>query len=324
MTSGVVVGVAPRLPWPLYGRPWWTEPVRAERLAALRIGVALVLLLDIGLNYLPHVADFYAAGGLGATEVFAANRAWPNLNWSLVVGDDPVILQGYMLAWAVSGTALLLGLLSRLNAVVAWALAVSFLNRNPYIHNAGDSVRIIMLFYLMLTPCGAAWSLDAWLRRLTLRRVTNSQAGPVFVAPWALRLLFVQLALIYFFNGIFKLAGQDWQSGAVLWYVLADVSQTRTAFGPWGLPEGLLQATAWAVLAWEIGFPLLVAMPATRTATLAFGVLVHVGIGLSIELAMFPLCMICMYLPLVPWERWTGHGDARHREFRLTRSGQLV
>ena len=46
-----------------------------------------------------------------------------------------------------------------------------------------------------------------------------------------------------------------------------------------------------------------VLMPMTRTVALVFGVLLHIGIGLSIELAMFPLCMLCMYLPLAPWER---------------------
>ena len=34
------VGVDPWLPWPLSAWRWWTEPVAAERLAALRIGLA--------------------------------------------------------------------------------------------------------------------------------------------------------------------------------------------------------------------------------------------------------------------------------------------
>jgi hypothetical protein len=305
MSERTVVGVQPWLPWPLHGRRWWTEPVRAERLAALRIGIALVLLLDIGLNYLPHVADFYGANGLGATDTFTGWRSLPNYNWSLVLGDDPVTLRWYVGAWAVSAACLLFGFASRLNAAVAWALALSFLNRNPYIHNAGDTVRVIILFYLMLTPCGAVWSIDALLRQLR-----RPQPGPVFVAPWALRLLFVQLVVIYFFNGIFKLAGADWKAGTVLHYVLADVSQTRLPFGEWPLPEVVLRIMTWAVLLWEIGFPLLVFMPATRTAALVFGVLVHLGIGFGIELAMFAPIMLCLYLPLVPWERfadrWSG------------------
>lgn len=301
MDEPTLVGVQPWLPAPLAARPWWTEPVRAERLSALRIGIALVLLLDIALNYLPHVADLYGADGLGAWEVFAARNAWPR--WSLLRTDDPAELRWYVIAWAAAGLGLLLGFFSRLSALLAWALAVSFLNRNPYIHNAGDTVRVIILFYLMLTPCGAVWSLDAWLRR--------QRQEAVFIAPWALRLLFVQLVLIYFFNGVFKLAGRGWQEGDVLHYVLVDVSLARLPFAQWPLPEALLSVTTWLVLLWEIGFPLLVMMPATRKVALVFGVLLHIGIGLSVEIAMFSPCMICMYLPLLPWERLTA--DPRSR-----------
>ncbi len=60
-TTSRVVGVVPWLPWPLSAWRWWTEPVRAERLAALRIGLALCLLLDIVLTYLPGVGTFFGA-----------------------------------------------------------------------------------------------------------------------------------------------------------------------------------------------------------------------------------------------------------------------
>ena len=53
----------------------------------------------------------------------------------------------------------------------------------------------------MLCPCGAAWSLDSWLRRARGR-------GPgerLYVHPWPLCLLFVQMAMIYFYNGVHKL-----------------------------------------------------------------------------------------------------------------------
>src|SRR4051794_8102250 len=118
MSEGTVVGVQPWLPWPLHGRRWWAEPVRAERLAALRIGIAAVLLLDIFLNCLPHAADFYGANGLGATATFAAWRTFPEWNWSIILSDDPVTLQWFVVAWAVSAAGLLLGFASRLNAVV--------------------------------------------------------------------------------------------------------------------------------------------------------------------------------------------------------------
>jgi hypothetical protein len=65
-----------------------------------------------------------------------------------------------------------------------------------------------------------------------------------------------------------------------------------------------MRLLTWLVLAWELGFPLLVLMPRTRTAALLLGVAFHVGTGLALQLGPFPLYMLCLYLPLAPWERW--------------------
>jgi hypothetical protein len=297
MSERTVVGVQPWLPWPLTHSPWWNTPVRAERLAALRIGLAAVLLLDILCIYLPNVSWFFGAGSLGAPEVFANVRGLRVGSWSLLAGvESPGVLWAVTLLWGLSALLLLVGLAARWSAAVAWALSISFLNLNPFLHNAGDTVRIIVLFYLMLSPCGAVWSVDAWLQR-------RVGAGPVYVAPWPLRLLFVQLVAIYFFNGVFKLAGKGWHEGNVLHYVLADPAQTRWSYAELPLPWWGAQALTWTVLAWEILFPLLVLMPMTRTLALVMGVLFHLGIGVSIELGFFPFYMLSLYLPLLPWER---------------------
>jgi hypothetical protein len=262
---------------------------------ALRIGLAAVLLLDVLFIYLPQAADFFGAGSLVASEVFAELRGHRIGSWSLLAGvESPAVIHAALVCWAVSAGLLLVGLASRLCAAVAWALSVSFLNLNPFIHHAGDTVRTIVLFYLMLSPCGATWSVDAWLR---------GRRGPVHIPPWPLRLLFVQMVAIYFFNGIFKLAGAGWRAGDVLHYVLADPSQTRWSYAELPVPYWASQALTWTVLAWEILFPLLVLLPWARTPALLMGVAFHLGIGLFIELGVFPLYMICLYLPLVPWER---------------------
>jgi hypothetical protein len=211
--------------------------------------------------------------------------------------EDPGVLRAVTLVWALSAALLLVGLASRWCAAVAWALSISFLNLNPFIHNAGDVVRTIVLFYLMLSPCGAVWSVDAWLRR------RGEAAGPLSVAPWPLRLLFVQMVVIYFYNGVFKLAGEGWRAGNVMHYVLADPAQTHWSYAQLPLPVWAAQALTWTVLVWEILFPVLVFMPMTRTPALVLGALFHVGIGLFIELGFFCLYMLSLYLPLLPWER---------------------
>ena len=81
-----VVGLEPWLPWPLKAWGWWSQPVRAERLAALRIGMAACLLIDLLTTYRQHLLDYFGTGGLGGSQMFAYFGEAPRLNWSLLRG----------------------------------------------------------------------------------------------------------------------------------------------------------------------------------------------------------------------------------------------
>jgi len=148
------------------------------------------------------------------------------------------------------------------------------------------------------------------------------------IYPWALRLLFVQMMFIYFCNGLYKATGTDWHKGNSLYYVLGDITLTRWSFAQFHLPYWLTRALTYSVLVWEVGFPFLVVVPwvlanlldrmgQRRPAvvvaglrpivvlTLCFGVAFHLGIGLTMELGGFVPYMLCLYLPLLPWDRWS-------------------
>jgi hypothetical protein len=306
VSEGTVVGLRPWLPWPLGRSRWWTAPVRAERLAALRIGLAAVLLFDVLTTYRPHAADFFGRDSLGAPEVVAATPGATPWRWSLLEGvEGPGVVRAAVLAWAVAAAGLLLGLATRPCAAAAWALSVSFGASNPRIDNAGDVVRTILLFYLTLCPCGAAWSLDAVL----LRR--HRGPGPFLVHPWPVRLLFVQLVLIYFVNGAHKAVGRDWAAGDSLYYVLGDLTLARWSYAWLPVPYLLTRLLTWLVLAWEFLFPVLLLWPRLRVPALCFGAAFHLGVWLGLELGGFAPYMLCLYLPLLPWERWADARAAR-------------
>jgi hypothetical protein len=300
MSAQTLAGLNPWLPWPLNRFAWWTKPVRAERLAGLRIGLAAFLLLDIVSTYLPHVHDFFGRNSLGSPEAFGWYGQVPHWHWSILWGvEDSQVLRLAVLFWAGSALLLTIGLWTRISAVVTWVLSTSFASLNCSIDNAGDEIRGIVLFYLMLSPCGAAWSLDSWWQRFRGRR-----EGPVNISPWPLRLLFVQMMWIYFSNGLFKLSGDRWRSGESLYYVLADLTLARWSYAQIPAPYLVTRILSWAVLIWEAGFPLWVALPWTRKAALFFGVAFHLGIALTMELGFFVPYTLALYLPLLPWERW--------------------
>lgn len=367
-----VVGLEPWLPWPLSASKWWTQPVRAERLAALRIAAALCLLIDILASYRPSLDEFFGSGGLGGARLFAYYGEAPKLYWSLLRGPgDPllaalaltawVVLTGWLAvdgrawytrgsgpqgwrcrvlawlgcaawvalgawarasddrsawlwswqespswlaaalwAWIASACLLLAGLWTRWAALLTWVMTMSFANVNPNIDNAGDTIRGIILFYLMLCPGGAVWSIDAFRR---------APSTPVHVPPWPLRLLFVQLVLIYFMNGLYKVTSFDWLRGDSLHYVLGDLSLTRLSRTQVPIPLLLTRLATWMVLAWELAFPVLVFFRQTRKAALLFGVLFHLGIFVTMELGGFVPYVLCLYVPLLPWENFPVRGN---------------
>ena len=356
-SQSAVVGVRPWLPWPLNRWRWWTEPVRAERLAALRIVMSAFMLLDVVLVYLPNGHVFFGRDSLGRPEVFqylykpywewasarddiaylgedlrkespfhrSLEHSW---RWSLLYRvEDPRIIHATLIAWIVATVFLLLGLGTRVAAVIVWLISTSFASINTYIDNGGDQIRYIVTLYFMLTPCGAVWSLDAWLRRRL-----GGLTGPVFIYPWALRLLFVQMVLMYWCNGLYKATGQDWWAGDSLYYVLNDLTLSRWPYAQFPIPYWLTRVLSWTVLIWELGFPIWVIPPWRRIGdflerrglhwgwllsivrnipaiALVFGVFFHIGIGLSMELGFFAPYVLCLYIPLLPAERLS----KRHR-----------
>jgi hypothetical protein len=338
----MVRGLKPWFPWPLSRWRWLTEPVRAERLAALRIGVAFFMLLDVFSSFYLASSDYYGRNSLGEPSVYAT-RFEDGLRWSLLKNVwEPSQVKLLMTLWVLASFFLLIGLFSRTCAAYSFAMSVSIAHSNSNIDNAGDNVRLLILFYLMLCPCGAAWSVASWLRRRFYWTAARSEDGafrglalvrraeplrtPVFVYPWALRLLFVQMMLIYECNGIAKSVGDTWHDGHSLYYVLCDLTLSRYSYAMFPLPLWMTQYMTWMVLWWEILFAPVMLVPwrtladllrrvpwvgrahvllrYNREIFLCFGASFHLGIFLGMEIGGFPWYMLCLYLPLLPWERF--------------------
>ena len=130
----------------------------------------------------------------------------------------------------------------------------------------------------------------------------------------SLRLIFVQMIFIYFMNGLYKLFGVDWLLGNALYYVLGDVALARFGRATLPIPFFLTQLMTWTVLIWEVTFPLLVLVKWTRIPALILGVFFHLGILAALELGPFSLYALCMYLPLLPWERLSRRQFGRSAE----------
>ncbi|MBZ0135087.1 MAG: DCC1-like thiol-disulfide oxidoreductase family protein [Planctomycetes bacterium] len=310
-------------------RKFWTQPVRAELVAAFRISIGLIVLLDTSFTLLPYAGDWFGAEGLYPVDSFRyfVARDW---RWSLIDPGWSVttlqLLLGLLIACAAFTTV---GLLTRVATVGMWVLLVSFHMRNPVILNGGDVLLRSTVFLLMLMPAGASWSLDNVIRRRLLApvqpgaarkllalpfthaaywgEVLRGESSTGWVRPWSLRLAQIQLCVVYFFTGVDKLRGinfvngtyGDWAGGHAVFKALNHGTISRFAvFGD--LPWWLFAPATWITLGWEIAFPLLVLWRRTRWYSLSFGVLLHVGIWATMEVTHFSFTIMAFYWLFVP------------------------
>jgi Vitamin K-dependent gamma-carboxylase len=294
----LLVGIQPRFPGALDRWGWLTRPVAAERVAALRIALALALLFDLVVSILPHFGTFFSPESLGGRDQYPWRFREGHLYWSILrVLPDAWGPQFVMGVWIAAALALLVGFRPFASGLLAWACAVSFWNINPWIANGGDQLRNSLLFVTALSRSGALWGVQS------VRR--GGYAGPVLVPGWPVKVLVVQLCCIYFFSGIHKLLYPQWRDGWVMYFVNHDLAWSLVPNLTSLVPVAFHKLSTWITLVWEIGFPFLIAYHRTRTATLLLGVVFHVITLFTLEVGAFATYSLVFYAVFVPWERLT-------------------
>jgi hypothetical protein len=243
--------------------------------------------------------------------------------------ESPAWLWGIHLAALVVFTLLTLGLYSRVMSVAACVLALSYANRVPAALFGLDQINCMLALYLVVGPCGACWSLDAWRRRRAARALAARSVAPrpgvletippvrsetlaadgyaVRLAPSiaanvAIRLMQVHLCVVYLFAGLGKLQGMTWWRGDAVWWSAASLeyqSLDMTWLADWPVLVSLLtHLTVW----WEASYAVLVWPRWTRPLVLAMAVPVHLGIALCFGMITFGLAMLIANVAFVPPE----------------------
>jgi hypothetical protein len=280
----------------LTGAVWRGAALDARGLAVLRIGLAAVILGDLGFRLRDFAAHYTDAGALPRATVEGV--AWPFRLYFL--GGGAVLPAALFALTALAATALLLGWRTRLATLGCWYLLRCLHDRNPLVLNAGDTLLRVLLFWSLFLPLGRAWALDA-------RRSARAM-GPVLVAGWAAVALHVQLAIVYLDTGIRKLMERDWGRGVAVHEALG-ADYLVSDLGRWLYHHGtLLMGLTYATLVLELLGPqalLLYGRNArVRFVLCATFILFHLGLGLALQLGVFsPVCMI-VWLALMPPAFW--------------------
>ena len=173
---------------------------------------------------------------------------------------DPPFVYGVFAATLAAVTLMILGIKTRVSTIVSWFLVNSIYGYSPIFFSGGDTVLRVFLFLGMLTRWGEAYSLDSWWRRKRELLAGASQLPPLRLIPaWPLRIMMLQLAIIYCATGALK-SGHTWMDGTALFFALnldhfyrhpAQIQLVTFLQSIWALP-----LATWITRIWETAFPL--------------------------------------------------------------------
>jgi hypothetical protein len=283
-------------------RAWntfWFRPVSARPLGAFRIVIGVLTLAHLALVSVDMdywLSDRGMLQGAEARELAGPLRPSP-LQWV----QDPASIHAFFAGTATIAVLFTLGWRTRLMGVLLYLAILSIHHRNIPTNCGPDILLLINLFYLMLSPCGAAYSLDA--RREARRRGT---AAEPLIVPWAQRLIQIQLCLVYFNTAVLKCAGRSWLGGTALHFVLHNPEVDRFDLSFLTAYPLLINLMTYGTLLVEFALVFLLWFRETRPWAIAFGLALHGGVLIMINVPLFGELMTACYLTfLTPGELGT-------------------
>ncbi|NVB37774.1 hypothetical protein G6O69_08010 [Pseudenhygromyxa sp. WMMC2535] len=206
-------------------------------------------------------------------------------NWSLLLIDSsPKFFWTYLVVFEVVMVAFIVGFQTKWIKWVAWFLYMGLILRNTLFWEATENVYRVFFFYLVLSRCGEAWSVDNWLRCRRLRKQGRlSEPGkpetgegrglvveeggvtkvfePIFraIPAWPRMLVILNVATLYCATGTLK-NGPVWARGDSFYYSFnldhfyrLPPQKLAAIFG-----TTFFRLNTWIVHWWEALFPLVV------------------------------------------------------------------
>lgn len=265
---------------------FWFDPQATSTLAIFRIAFGFVA-TGWTLAQAPNLSAFYGPHGIVPTQLPTGPGAWGVL--SLWHGSTAVVVL-FVVTLAAS-VALTVGLFSRAAAIVVWVGIVSFEHRNYLIGNSGDGLVRNLAFFCMLAPTGESLSLDRF------RRARDRFWEFPERAPWALRLIQIQISLGYLFAVWHKSGNALWRNGTAVSYSLRiqDIHRFPT---PTFLTHSVVvtELLTYGTIIVELSLAVLIWKKSARPWVILAGLLLHLSIDSWILVGFFSYAMFCGYL----------------------------
>jgi hypothetical protein len=288
---------------------FWFRPISAKGTGVMRILIGLIFVMTT-LDVFPDLDVL--VGPEGIFHDSSAKRGMRLARWTYFDRIDT--LGGMQLAHGLAllvNILFMLGFKSRTMGFLSVIAHAALYQRNSWFMNGGDRLVREFGFYLCLVPCGASYSIDVWLKNRKRLKLGHGLDLHPKIPIFAIRLIQIQIAFVYFISGAEKWGSGSWQRGSALYYSLSTDNYVRSDWLVSPLLDGrfgyeILKVGTYLTLYWECFFWLLVLWRPTRWLAIIIGFAMHAGIHLTLMVAFFSGISMWAYLAFLPynWVEW--------------------
>jgi uncharacterized membrane protein YphA (DoxX/SURF4 family) len=196
-------------------------------------------------------------------------------------------LLGIMLLCAIGLT---LGLCTRACALVILIIMSSFYATNAFVFGASDAILRTVMFLLVFSHAGDALSVKRLLSVWLSKRCPGSSVQ--LYKPWALRLIQVHFALVWWVGCTRKFHGADWMNGNAVYYVTHVNELVRYPL-PF-LPDNLWTSKflTWSTMLLEFALAVLIWIEDFRLPLILLGTIFHLAMDWALWVPQFEFVMI--------------------------------
>jgi hypothetical protein len=246
----------------------------------------IYFLLDLG-----NIEDFYGPQALLSLSTVKEQFPYFHLNIFHLFDSSYSFIYGMLIVYGFSLIFSILGFYTRQSLIISFLCMVSLHQRNIWLLSSSEVLIRIITLLLICSPCGHSLSFDAILGRFYPHRQQKREWS-----VWCLRLIQMQICVVYLWTVWHKLKGETWFNGSAVYYATRLENMTNFPV-PYFLDSiPFLRLATWGTLALELALGTLIWFEEFRKPLIILGILFHIGIEYVMSIPFFELSMIVLLL----------------------------
>ncbi len=271
------------------------EPQSPLNIGAFRIIYGALVAITILLMHADWLAWYGPHSWITAATMHVVEPGTRINLFDILPATDSAIIAFF---WIFLAAALCLtaGFCTRASSIVVYLCLTSIDQRNLFILHGGDTFLRVAGFFLIFAPAGAALSVDRLIR---IRRGKEIATELRPRAPWAQRMIQLELAFMYLISFWWKARGGAWVDGTALYYVFHLDEFQRFPVPQFLLHPALLRVGSWLALAAELALGTLIWIKKFRYPMLVIGVLFHLSLEYALNVPLFQWDVLSAYILFV-------------------------